>query len=77
VAGQGTYACLHIFKAPAEGNFCNEGGKTIKPHIVKDYNLHMGYVDKGDKMGNSHNSRRTFKWKKKIVLSSVRPGGSK
>jgi len=32
----------NIHNAPAEGNFCNEGGEAIKPQIVKDYNYHMG-----------------------------------
>jgi len=67
----------NIHSAPAEGNFCNEGGKPIKLQIVMDYNRHMGYVDKGDRMANSYYiSRRTFKWTKKIVLSSARPGHS-
>ena len=58
-----------IHNAPAEGNFCNEGGKAIKPQTVKDYNLHMGYVDKGDRMANSYSiSRRTFKWTKKLFF---------
>jgi len=43
----------HIHNAPAESNFCNEGGKAIKPQTVKDYNHHMGYVDKGDRMANN------------------------
>jgi len=48
-----------------------------KPQIVTDYNHHMGYVDKGDRMANIYSiSRRTFKWMKKIVLSPVRPGHS-
>ena len=59
----------NIHNAPVEGNFCNEGGKTIKPQIVKDYNLHMGYVDKGDRMANSYFiSRCTFKWTKKLFF---------
>jgi hypothetical protein len=39
----------NIHDVPAEGNFCNEAGKTIKPQTVMDYNRHMGYVDKGDR----------------------------
>ena len=39
-----------ILDVPAEGNFCSEGGKAIKPQIVMDYNHHMGYRDKGDRM---------------------------
>ena len=59
----------NIHSAPAEDNFCNEGGKAIKPQIMMDYNNHMGYVDKGDKMANSYSiSRRTFKWTKKLFF---------
>jgi len=59
----------YIHDAPAEGNFCNEGGKAIKPQIVIDYNHHMGYVDKGDRMANSYFiSRCTFKWMKKLFF---------
>jgi len=59
----------NIHSAPVEGNFCNEGGKAIKPQIVMDYNHHVGYVDKGDRMANSYAiSQRTFKWMKKLVF---------
>ena len=52
-----------------EGNFCNEGGIAIKPQIVMDYNHHMSYVDKGDRMAYSYSiSRRTFKWTKKLFF---------
>ena len=55
----------NIHNASAEGKFCNELGKAIKPQIVMGYNHHMGYVDKGDRMANSYStSRRTFKWTK-------------
>jgi len=43
-----------IHDPPAEGNFCDNNGKAIKPQIVADYNRHMGYVDKGDGMANSY-----------------------
>ena len=59
----------NIHSAPVEGNFCNEGGKAIQPQIVMDYNHHMGYVDKGDRMANSYSiSSRTFKWMKKLFF---------
>jgi len=58
-----------IHSAPAEGNFCNEGGKAIQLQIVMDYNHHMGYVDKGERMANSYSiSWRTFKWTKKLFF---------
>ena len=58
----------NIHNASAEGNFCNEAGKAIKPHIVMDYNHHMGYVDKGDSMANSYSISCTFKWMKKLFF---------
>jgi len=60
---------MNIHNAPAEGNFYNEGGKAIKPQIVMDYNHHMGYVDKSDRIANSYSiSCRTFKWMKKLFF---------
>ena len=59
----------NIHAAPAEGNFCNTNGKAIKPQIVADYNRHMGYVDKGDRMANTYSiNRRTWKWTKKLFF---------
>jgi len=59
----------NIHNAPAEGNFCNKGEKAIKLQTVIDYNHHMGYVDKGDRMANSCSiSRLTFKWTKKLFF---------
>lgn len=59
----------NIHDAPAEGNFCDTNGKAIKPQIVADYNRHMGYVDKGDRMANSYSiNRRTWKWTKKLFF---------
>jgi hypothetical protein len=40
----------NIHNAQAEGNFCNVRGKALKPQIVMDYNHHMGYVDKDDRV---------------------------
>ena len=59
----------NIHEAPAEGDFCDNNGKAIKPQIVADYNRHMGYVDKGDRMTNSYSiNRRTWKWTKKLFF---------
>jgi len=59
----------NIHNAPAEGNFCNERVKAIKPQVVMDYNHHMGYVDKGDRMANRYStSRRTFKGTKNLFF---------
>jgi len=60
---------MNIQNAPAEGNFCNEGGKAIKLQIVTDYYHHTGYVDKGDRMANSYSiSWHTFKWTEKLFF---------
>jgi len=38
---------------PVEGNFCDESGHAVKPRVIEDYNAHVGYVDKSDRMVNS------------------------
>jgi len=59
----------NIHDPPAEGNFCDNNGKAIKPQIVADYNRHMGYVDKTDRMANSYSiNRRTWKWTKQLFF---------
>jgi hypothetical protein len=35
---------------PAEGNFRDEHGNALKAVIIQDYNQHMGYVVKSDRM---------------------------
>ena len=58
-----------IHDPPAEGNFHGSNGKAIKPQIVADYNCHMGYVDKGDRMANSYSINcRTWKRTKKLFF---------
>jgi hypothetical protein len=51
-----TDVCMltNIHDPPQEGNFRNEQGNAIKPKIVVDYNHHLGYVDKGNRMANSY-----------------------
>jgi hypothetical protein len=54
---------------PAQGNFHDEHGNTLKPVIIQDYNQHMGYVDKSDRMTNTYYiSRWTWKWMKKLFF---------
>jgi len=60
---------MNIHDVPAEGNFCNEGGKALKPQTVIDYNHHVRYVDKGDRMANRYSiSHHTFKRMKKLLF---------
>jgi hypothetical protein len=54
---------------PLNGNFRDEAGHAVKPHVVEDYNAHMGFVDKSDRMVNSYGiARRTWKWTKKLFF---------
>ena len=55
----------NIHDPPAEGNFCDDNGKAIKPQIVADYNRHIGYVDKGETYSINC---RTWKWTKKLFF---------
>jgi hypothetical protein len=36
---------MNMHHPPAEGNFYDEHGNTLKSAIAQDYNRHMGYVD--------------------------------
>jgi hypothetical protein len=46
-----------------------EGGKAVKPEIIKDYTTRMGYVDSSDRMANSYSIRKkTWKWMRKLFL---------
>ena len=59
----------NIHDPPSKRNFCDNNSKAIKPQIVVDYNCHMGYVDKGDRMANSYSiNRRTWMWTKKLFF---------
>jgi len=42
----------NIHDTSARGNFCDTNGKAIKMQIVADYDRHMGYVGKVDRMRN-------------------------
>ena len=45
------YILTNMHAPPVEGHFTDESGQAIKPRVVKDYNAHMGFVDKSDKNG--------------------------
>jgi len=53
----------------AEGNFCDDSNRPVKPYIVEWYNQHMGYIDNSDHMANSYLiSRCTIKWTMKFFF---------
>jgi hypothetical protein len=57
------------FKIRHTQEIFNGQGNEIKPEIAVDYNRHMNYVDKGDRMVNSYSiSHRTWKWTKKLFF---------
>jgi len=63
------YVLTNMHTPPVEGNFCDESGHAVKPHVTEDYNAHMGYVDKLDGMLNSYGTARgTWKWNKKMFF---------
>jgi hypothetical protein len=39
---------------PAEGNFCDDSNRPVKPNIVERYNRHVGYDNNYDYMANSY-----------------------
>jgi len=63
------YMLTNMDPPPAEGNFCDNSNCPMKPHILEQYNRHMGYVDNSDHMANSFlMSRLTFKWTMKLFF---------
>jgi len=52
------YVLTNMHTPPVEGNFCDESGSAVKPRVIADYNAHMGYVDKSDRMVNSYGIAR-------------------
>jgi hypothetical protein len=39
-----------------KGNFWDEQSNVIKPDITEQYNQHMGYKDKWNRMANSYST---------------------
>jgi len=63
------YILINMHGPPVEGNFTQECGQAIKPHVVEHYNAYKGFVDKPDRMVNSYGiARRTWKWTKKLFF---------
>jgi len=48
------YMLTNMDQPPAEGNFCDDSNRPVKPNIVERYIWHMGYVDNSDRMSNSY-----------------------
>jgi hypothetical protein len=69
------YVLTNMHNPPAtEGNFCDKHGNTLKLQTVQDYNQHIGYFGKGDRMTNRYSIQwQTWKWTKTFFFSPVRP----
>jgi len=68
------YMLTNMDPPSAEGNFCDDSNRPVKPHIVEPYNWHMGYVDNSDHMANSYSmSRHTFKRTMRLFFHFLDP----
>jgi hypothetical protein len=62
------YVLTNMHTPPLDFNFRDEAGHAVKPHVVENYDVHMGFVGT-DRMVNSHGIvRRTWKWTKKLFF---------
>jgi len=48
------YMLTNMDPPPAEGNFCDNSNRPVKPHIMELCNRHMGFVDISDRMADSY-----------------------
>jgi hypothetical protein len=72
------HVLTNIHDPPEDGNFHDDSRKALKPDIAQDYNRHMGYINRSERMANTYsNSRRTWKLSKKLFSSLSRPHNSK
>jgi hypothetical protein len=63
------FVLTNMHSPPVDGNFWDESGNAIKPRVIENYNAHMGFVDKSNRMINSYGiARRTWKWTKKLFF---------
>ena len=59
----------NIYEPPQEGNFHDDQGNVIKPETVEDYNHHMHYVNKDDRMADSYSiNGQIWKWTEKLFF---------
>jgi len=63
------YVLTNMHTPLVEGNFCDISGHAVKPRVIEDYNAHVGYVDKSDRIVNNYGiARRMWKWTKKLFF---------
>jgi len=63
------YILTNMHASPVEGNLTQESGQAIKPCVAEDYSAYTGFVDKSERMVNSHGiACRTRKWTEKLFF---------
>jgi len=63
------YMLTNMDPPPAEGNFSDNSNCPMKPHIMEQYNRHMGFVNISDRMANSYlMDRCNLKWTTKLFF---------
>jgi len=71
------YMLTNMDPPPAEGNFCGNSNRPVKPHIMERYNRHMGFVDISDRMANSYlMDRHNLKWTMKLFFLPSGPNST-
>jgi hypothetical protein len=66
------YVLTNIRALPAEENFRDDTGNAVKPLVIEDCNIHMGYMDRSDQMATSCVvCRRAWKGTKKLFFHLV------
>jgi hypothetical protein len=63
------YILMNMHPPPVDGNFRNQSGPAVEPHVIGDYNAHMGFVYKPDRMVKSYGvAQRTWKLENKLFF---------
>jgi len=63
------YVLTNVDPPPTEGNFCDGSNCPVKPHIMEQYNQHVGCFNSSDCMANSYSMGQcTFKWTTKLFF---------
>jgi len=73
---QEVYMLTNMDPPPAEGNFCYASNRPMKPHFLRRYNRHMGYVDNPDHMANSYLISQRNQVDHKIIFPPSRPNST-
>jgi hypothetical protein len=56
------YILVNMHAPLVEGIFTDGSGHAVKPCVIEDYNAHMGFMDKSDRMVDSYGiACRTWK----------------